>query len=361
MIARRQRLPSALIAIAFAAVLITAIPATTAAAAPVWSLTRSTATVLGPSTKVVLTVTNVGLEGPSYAIGCVKVSVPGAVDVTAVSTSGGTRGHTWVASMTGGNPTTVTASSETNNDWLDGGGQQDSIKINVTAKPVTVGTTTWTVNVFRTRNCTSPSDTTKALVFAVVGAPTPTPTPAPTPVPTPVPTPRPTATPAPTPAPTPKPTPAPTPRPTLAPGATPTPTPASTPAPTASVGPSASPAPSASPSAGPIASAVVVPLPTVRPSPSGGPVVPAGGGSGAKDTFALGGTEPTQIGAMIQRIDALGLGIEWGIPAVITGVPGLLILLIVLAQSLGGSAWLPLVRRRIGSFEIRATRPTDRT
>jgi hypothetical protein len=61
---------------------------------------------------------------------------------------------------------------------------------------------------------------------------------------------------------------------------------------------------------------------------------------------------------MIQRLGALGLGIEWGVPAFVTGVPGLAILLIVLLQSFGGSAWLPLVRRRIGSFGVkRPTRP----
>jgi hypothetical protein len=321
----------------------------TAAAAPVWSLTRSASTIVGPSTKVVLTVTNIGPAGANYAIGCVRISIPGAVDVTAVSTNGGTSGHTWVSSMSGSSPTVVEATAETNNDWLEGGTVQDSIKIDVTAKPVTVGSSTWTANVYRTRNCTSPSDTAKSLVFVVAGAPSPTPAPTPTSTPRP--------TPAPTPPPTPKPTPAPTPRPTQPLGSSPTPPPQPT---SPAVVPSATPVPPAAPSASPSGSPVVL-LSTPRASPSGG-AVPAvvGGGPGAKDTFALGGTESTQIGAMIQRLDALGLGIEWGIPAVITGVPGLLIVLIVLAQSLGGSAWLPLVRRRIGGFEIRGSRPADR-
>jgi hypothetical protein len=56
---------------------------------------------------------------------------------------------------------------------------------------------------------------------------------------------------------------------------------------------------------------------------------------------------------MIQRLGSLGLGIEWGVPAFIVGVPGLLIILVIVLQSLGGSAWLPLVRRKIGTFGIR--------
>ena len=63
---------------------------------------------------------------------------------------------------------------------------------------------------------------------------------------------------------------------------------------------------------------------------------------------------------MIQRLATLGIGIEWGVPAFVMGVPGLLLILVVLAQTLGGSAWLPLVRRRIGAFGIRAPRRSDR-
>jgi hypothetical protein len=79
-----------------------------------------------------------------------------------------------------------------------------------------------------------------------------------------------------------------------------------------------------------------------------------------RDTFALGGTEPTQIGAMIQRLGTLGLGIEWGVPGLIMGVPGLLIILVILLQALGGAAWLPLVRRRIGGFGVRGPRQRKR-
>ena len=63
---------------------------------------------------------------------------------------------------------------------------------------------------------------------------------------------------------------------------------------------------------------------------------------------------------MIQRLAALGVGIEWGVPAFVMGVPGLLLILVVLAQTLGGSAWLPLVRRRIGAFGVRDRRRSNR-
>ena len=63
---------------------------------------------------------------------------------------------------------------------------------------------------------------------------------------------------------------------------------------------------------------------------------------------------------MIQRLATLGIGIEWGVPAFVMGVPGLLLILVVFAQTLGGSAWLPLVRRRIGAFGIRGPRRSDR-
>jgi hypothetical protein len=42
--------------------------------------------------------------------------------------------------------------------------------------------------------------------------------------------------------------------------------------------------------------------------------------------------------------------LDWAVPGLVLSVPGLLLLLAVLAQSLGALAWLPIVRRRIGAF-----------
>ena len=41
----------------------------------------------------------------------------------------------------------------------------------------------------------------------------------------------------------------------------------------------------------------------------------------------------------------IGLGIEWVVPTVLLTVPGILLLVIGLAQVFGGLVWLPLIRR----------------
>jgi hypothetical protein len=49
-----------------------------------------------------------------------------------------------------------------------------------------------------------------------------------------------------------------------------------------------------------------------------------------------------------------GLGLlAWTVPGFAATVPGILLILFVLAQVLGGLAWLPVVRRRIGGFGFR--------
>jgi hypothetical protein len=40
----------------------------------------------------------------------------------------------------------------------------------------------------------------------------------------------------------------------------------------------------------------------------------------------------------------LGLA-SWSVPAAVVGVPGLLVLLVVGLQAIGGAAWLPVARR----------------
>jgi hypothetical protein len=173
-------------------------------------------------------------------------------------------------------------------------------------------------------------------------APTPRPTPTPTPRPTPTPTPRPTPTatiPVPsvplpslplptivstaTPAPTPRPTP--TLEPTATPSSRPTPSPTDVPG---GVGPVVSVPPSIAPTAAP------------TPAPSDGFTVPV--------DLAEGRDHPLVV-------DAGGLvlgGFEWQVPGLLLTVPGLLLIVVVVAQVLGGLAWLPLIRRRLGSFDV---------
>jgi hypothetical protein len=44
--------------------------------------------------------------------------------------------------------------------------------------------------------------------------------------------------------------------------------------------------------------------------------------------------------------------LPWSYPMLVMSVPGLLLLLAVLLQSLGALAWLPVVRRSLGGFGI---------
>jgi hypothetical protein len=49
-------------------------------------------------------------------------------------------------------------------------------------------------------------------------------------------------------------------------------------------------------------------------------------------------------------------GFDWAVPAVVVGVPGILLILAVLGQATVGMVWLPVVRRRLGGAGPRASR-----
>jgi hypothetical protein len=226
-----------------------------------------------------------------------------------------------------------------------------------------------------------------ATVTIQVSAPAATPTPQPTPTPAPTPTPVPTATP--TPAPTATPTPntglplpsvplpslpvpslpiptlpaLPTPTPSI-PGLLPTPTPSipgilptPTPVPGASGGATGVPAPGAgstpSPSPGPSSVA------TASGGPGGAGGTGGGGGAAPGDLFAIPAFDPAgPIDAVIDgTFDGFG-GIEWAVPAFALGVPGLLLILAVIAQGLVSIAWLPMIKRWLGGFGLRRRRRT---
>jgi hypothetical protein len=353
-----------------AGVLLAGVLAPAVLAASAFSATRSPAVVDAPATAVDVTVTNLGGASSSDAIGCVKVDVPSDVDVVAVAIAGTSSGLAWTSSSAGANPTVVTAHAVTNGDWLVGGAVADRVTVTITGQPVVNGSSDWTVHVFRTRNCTFPSTTTATLGLTVRGAPSPTPAPTPVPTPTPTPTPTPPPTPKPTPTPPPGATPTPTPPPTPKP--TPTPPPGATPTPTPPIGSGSStgtqaPAPAtpgetpgvdpgATPDAGASASPSDLPGSTVSPSGAAGSPGPGGpgvaGGFGGPDTFTMGGVGTNEIGATIERLGPIAVGIEWGVPAFVMGVPGLLIIIVIVIQSLGGFAWLPIVRRKIGTFGL---------
>jgi Bacterial Ig domain len=167
-------------------------------------------------------------------------------------------------------------------------------------------------------------------VALTVSLPPPTPTPPPTPAPTPTPI-------LPTIPPSIIPTIPPSILPTLPPVATPLPTPTPRPTP----GPSDSPRPSGSPDA----SASVAPA--VSPGgPSNGPPVRGDG------PFALPAVQIDPFDDGFGGFGAFG-GFEWVVPAVLLAVPGLLLIVALLAQAAIGVIWLPMVRRHLAGVGLR--------
>jgi hypothetical protein len=59
------------------------------------------------------------------------------------------------------------------------------------------------------------------------------------------------------------------------------------------------------------------------------------------------------VASTLLRLDGM---IVWAVPSLVLTVPGLLLLLTILAQLAGAAAWLPVVRRKLGGFGIRADR-----
>ncbi len=166
-------------------------------------------------------------------------------------------------------------------------------------------------------------------------APTPKPTTVPTAAPTALPTSAPTA--GPTALPSARATAAPTSRPTPTPGAVvPGPTPLPTPTPTAS-GSRASP---------PAASAVASPSPLIAPGAVSSPPPTDPGRT-------IGFDIPAGVDGTVTLADG-GIGIigPFVVPGFLAAASGFLVILLMLAQALGALAWLPVVRRRVGSFGI---------
>lgn len=183
--------------------------------------------------------------------------------------------------------------------------------------------------------------------------PAATPTPAPTPTPVATSTPRPTATPIasilpiPLPSILPKPTATarPTPTPTTRPSASPTPRPTATAPDPTSGGPTPDPTPGAGGGAG-------GPTATDPSAPPSG--APGGHSSGAR-RFDVDQTGSAQLGGF-GDLDLVGAGalIDWAVPALVLTVPGLLVILAVLAQAIGAVLWLPIARRWLGAFGLRS-------
>lgn len=92
----------------------------------------------------------------------------------------------------------------------------------------------------------------------------------------------------------------------------------------------------------------------------------AGGGSGGSsggsgktpDRFVVAGADTGPDGAGRDLADvllgaslALALdGFDWQIPGLVLSVPGLMVVVAVMLQLGGGLAWLPVIRRKLGTF-----------
>jgi outer membrane biosynthesis protein TonB len=313
-----------------------------------WIVTATPiALVQGIQTNVVVTATNINGSG---SVGCVRLQIPSSFTVGTVAVELVTPARSWIADppATGsGGSTIVWVHAITEGDVFKNDGE--SVVFHVRVKGTSGGVYTWPAESRDHADCTSGIDT-GSLTITVAGVPA---TPAPTPTPKPTPTPTPTSTP------TRKPTPTPTPKPTASPTS---PAPRSTPV-TATATPEGEVA-TPSPTPTPVATSANSPLPTPSVSPRetsqpvagpvalGSPAPPSTGGTSTSDHLVVGGQPGTDgIDGALMASNLAGLdGIEWAVPTLVLTVPGLLVVLAVMTQIAAGAAWLPIVRRKIGSI-----------
>jgi hypothetical protein len=260
-------------------------------AAKNWSVTASPpALTVGVATDVTLTVTP-----GNQPIMCVTVSVPSGFTVLSVSVASAP-GATWTASKVGARPTLATFATNRHQDHLNKANAKFVIRVIATSSPLPA----WTPSAYGDfPPCSHPLGH-PVRPLPPFGLPHPTPTRA-TPTPRPVPS-------------------------IVPPKATAVPTDMATP----SAAPQ--PSPSGSTAGG------------IGPGGSGGAA--AGGGIGAPiDIPALpaGGTVQIDISAM----GAMGM-FAWVVPGLFLSLPGLLLVLIVLAQAGFATAFIPIIRRVFG-------------
>ncbi len=310
---------------------------------------------------VLVTVRNTTSSG--NGIHCVSIDVHGDFDISSVAivsikgqSGGGLLG--WSAVWPGSSKLAFKAGLL--GEALE---EDDTAVFRVTGTPTKEGAMTWravaadNAGVLTGSSCGSGAYPARDLRFnVVVGVtPTPTPTATPTPMPTPTPTPRPTATPRPTSPPIivlPS-----LPLPSLGLPLLTLPPLFATPAPTAA--PSASPAPTAtSPAVAGRPQPPRTPSPTDTPGKDtaddedagGGFVLPRAADPGDRAAPPIEGLDDAAVSVLQQLPGGL---LPFTGPAIVLGVPGLLVILAIGAQALGALAWLPIARRKLGGFEIR--------
>lgn len=378
--------PRRLIRLRLAGACLLAVLAIAAGASPaaalldLWSISASPTTFeAGEPTTVKFTVTNKGALLDND-IGCVEVAIPGAFEVLNTGVVDTPSGKSWDAGDSGGSGSGRTAvfRADSDSDALEGGllSGDESAVFSVRVEAGSAGSSSWAAHAWSDRNCDGGLFAPKSISITASPAPTPNPTPTPTPKPTPAPTPTPTPQPSPSPL-LPTLPPLPSLLPTRPPTATPKPDPSPTPSrvATPTPGPSDQPTPNRpAPSVPPIATATPPPgSGSSNPTPSDGtdtdvvPSVTAGGsgpgdaGPGSRLRIGRGteggvGTGP-EIDVSFAAMESLG-NLSWAVPSLVLAVPGLLLVLAVLAQAVGGVLWLPVIRRKVGSFGVGGRRRT---
>ena len=321
--------------------------------------------VTNVTTSVTITVTDTG-SGKNSDISCVQFGVRSSftvVSAAVVSVYGETSGtafDAWQVVWPGASRVTF---KNPQADYPLVGGQPGANQavFRIRGFATSAGQLTWSVGAHdvpdtsATTTCSGTSSS-GSLTFVVAdSAPTPTPSPTPTPTPTPTTNPTPTASARPTPSPTRTPSPVPTASPAPSHTARPSPTP------TAMAVPPSPPPPGSPPRDRPTSPPTQRPSPppTVQPAgertPPGTPSPQLVLGTGSDHT---GGGQPPQPasgldGAVSTTLQALpGGALAWTYPALITAVPGILVLLAIAAQMLGALAWIPIVRRSLSGIGV---------
>jgi hypothetical protein len=289
-----------------------------------WTLDLSpTALTVGVPINVTATVTD-----GSQMIGCVVFDVPAGFRVLSASVSSVPAGFVWRAAVAGSGPTHVTFST-TKDSWRLNGGASGVFVIRVIATATRLPA--WTVSAYRHFNVDSrelDGGWLTAQRFTISSAATSSPVP--------------TAAPPATLKPVAKPT----------PGSIPT----SGPIPTA---------PPADESAAPSVTPLVTASPGRDPGPAAGTVgVGSGGAANAGGATGGGGAITLDVrelpaGGTVQ-LDGQAVGgigmFAWMVPGLFLSLPGLLLLLIVVAQGGIATIFVPVTRRVLGARRRRHAR-----
>lgn len=348
MAARRTTRALALALIALTAAAVLGGPAPVRAATP-WAIAVSPAALAeGVASDVTVTV----ISGDSD-IGQIVLAVPAGFTVVATSISSVPAGSVWTSVGAGSGPLQVTFST-TKGPWRLTLGAKGVLIVRVIATTSPLGA--WSAQAYHniavdSQLVSGPLQPLGPFVIVAASAPAPTlpPTPGSTSISAPTSTPRPTPVPTVVPrATTPVPTVVPratAPVPTVVPrGATQMPSRSApsgtTPDPSPSVSTGTFETPSAVSSPGSIAGAITT---GGSAGPDGGIV--RGGAEGALNVQVLpaGGTVQMDI----QAVGVIGM-FAWLVPGLALGLPGLLLLLIVLAQASFAAAFVPVTRRVFG-------------